>query len=238
MRENKKYVIKRLFITAATAIILATGFIFIISVTSITGKTYCVELQVLPGGINGVENVEAAAIEQEMILRNLNQTLGGNFKWENPNGQGGVIEYRNGVPVSPSAPQTSVSSTPSTTPMQPTTPAQPTTPKKVKGSYVLLATGTVVKPGGSIPLSQLATAVFVNGTGQNVMYTAVASQGAYRVKADPEPNWAYEASVAPGGAIPLAHYATYMLDPYYTHLTVELRGTKDYEYSFAVNKAQ
>ena len=118
----------------------------------------------------------------------------------------------------------------------PTTTVQPT--KKVKGSYIQLANGSVVKPGGTIPMSQLATAVFVNGTGQNVMYTAVASQGAYRVKADPEPNWAYEASVAAGGAVPLAHYATYMLDPYYTHLTVELRGTKDYEYSFAVNKAQ
>ena len=102
----------------------------------------------------------------------------------------------------------------------------------------MLPTGAAVKPGGTVPFSQLAAAVFVNGTGQTVMYTAIASNGAYRAKSDPEPNWAYEASVPAGGTIPLANYATWMTDPYYTHLTIELRGSKDYEYSFAVNKAQ
>ena len=105
-------------------------------------------------------------------------------------------------------------------------------------SYILLPSGLKVKPGGTIPLSQFGGAVFVNGTGQNVMYAGIGSYGVYRVKADPEPNWAFEGTVAAGGVVPLSNYAAWMLDPYNTHFTMELRGTTDFEYSFAVDKAQ
>ena len=108
--------------------------------------------------------------------------------------------------------------------------------QKVSGSYILLPNGSAIKPGGSVPLAMLAGAQFVNGTGQNVMYAGIASRNPYKVAADPEANWAYEGSIAAGQLLPLAKYAAWMVDPGYAYLTIELRGTRDYEYSFRVTK--
>ena len=101
---------------------------------------------------------------------------------------------------------------------------------KVKGSYVLLANGTVVKPGGTIPVAMLPTATFVNGTGKTVQFAVIGSVGAYRVAKDPEPNWAYEGTLAPGQSLPIGSYSYLIAEPGFNCLTMELKGSGEYSF--------
>ena len=91
---------------------------------------------------------------------------------------------------------------------------------------VTLADGSVISPGGSIPLSQLSGASFIVGGSGSVWFAGIAGQGPYYVSQDPEPDWAFEAQYPAGTAVPLAQYASWFSsDPSYDYLTVELRGS-------------
>lgn len=107
--------------TIKRVLLMVAGFMFIISVTSITGKAYCEELQVLPGGINGVENADAAA--QEWAI------------WSQNDPPGTVVITPNGTYIAGqgNAPTPSTSNT-ATKPAAQAQPKTTTTPKETKST--------------------------------------------------------------------------------------------------------
>lgn len=102
------------------------------------------------------------------------------------------------------------------------------------GSYIQLSNGTTVNPGGDVNLADLSGATFVIGGSETVWFAGIGSPGVYRLKEDPEPDWAFEAQYSPGTAVSLSSYASFFTDPSYDYLTIETRGSSDKEYSFHI----
>ena len=87
------------------------------------------------------------------------------------------------------------------------------------GGQIALADGTVVSSGGTIPVSQLASATYVM-EGSLWLATLMDSvPNSY--SADPEGVWAFDGNFAAGTVVPIGQFASWAIgDPYYTYMTI------------------